>query len=254
LWIFTVFDGLWWLLLLVGPLLILQRLLHRELQAVFLLVTRRGEISLVLFSLLFFPGVLLHEGSHWTMARLLGVRTGRFSLLPRPLKDGRLQLGFVETSATDFLRDALIGAAPLVLGGIFVAYAGFFQLGLPALWGSLKGGEVTSWPAFVTEAAARPDFWLWFYLTFTVSSTMLPSSSDRRAWLPLALVALILIGGSLLAGAGPWLMQNMARPLNDFLKAVAVVIGISVAVHLVLLPPFWLLRRLLSRITGLELV
>src|SRR5512139_1205122 len=101
-------DGLMWLLLILGPLLFVQRRLHRETQAVLLLITRHKEISLALFSLLFFPGVLLHELSHYVTARIFGVRTGRFSLLPTPLPDGRLRLGFVETASVDFIRDAII--------------------------------------------------------------------------------------------------------------------------------------------------
>lgn len=245
-------DGLWWLLLLVGPLLVLQRRLHREIQAVFLLLTKRPEISLALFSVLFFPGVLLHEASHWLAARLLAVRTGRFSLLPRPLNNGRLQLGFVETSATDPVRDAVIGAAPLLAGGAFVAYAGWIHLGLPVLWEDLANSELSAWPVAVSTITGKPDFWLWFYLAFAISSTMLPSSSDRRAWLPLALVGTLLLGGILLVGAGPWMAVHLAALLNRFLRVVAAVFGISLALHLVLLLPFWLLRRLLSHVTGLE--
>ena len=80
------FLGVGWLLLVLGPLLLLQRRLHWEIQAVFLLLTRRVDISVYLFSILFFPGILLHETSHYVMARVLGVRTGRFSLLPQPLQ------------------------------------------------------------------------------------------------------------------------------------------------------------------------
>src|SRR5512145_1583640 len=103
---------------MLGPLLFAQRWLHRETQLVFLLLTRSARLALGLFSLLFFPGVLLHELSHYLMARLLGVRTGRFSLLPELMPDGKLRLGFVETAETDIVRDALIGAAPLISGCI----------------------------------------------------------------------------------------------------------------------------------------
>ena len=173
-------DGLLWLLLLLGPLLILQRSLHRETQVLFLVITRRPDISIALFSLLFFPGVLLHESSHYLMARLLGVHTGRFSLLPRSMDDGRLQLGFVETASSDWFRDALIGAAPLLTGGLFVAYAGLNRLGLLALWETFTLREGTALPDALSHLFGRPDFWVWFYLTLTVSSTMLPSASDRR--------------------------------------------------------------------------
>ena len=100
----------------------------------------------------------------------------------------------------------------------------------------------------------QKDFWLWFYLIVVVSSMMMPSESDRRAWLPLALVGLVLLAISLFAGAGPWMVEHLARPLDQILRAVAIVFGISVLVHLVLLGPVWLIRRLLSRLLGLEVV
>lgn len=246
-------DGLWWLLLLLGPLIVIQRRLHLEIQLIFYLITRSREIALALFSFIFFPGVFLHETSHFIVARLLGVRTGRFSLLPRPLENGRLQLGYVETAPTDIIRDALIGAAPLLVGGAFVAYAGLKQLGLPGVWESLANGSEGVGLMSLSRLPALPDFWIWFYLTFAVSSTMLPSSSDRRAWLPLTILVVLLLGVSLLAGAGPWMLVHLAPVFNQALRSVAVVFGISVAIQLVLVLPFWLLRHLLSRLTGLVL-
>ena len=238
-------NGLLWLLLCTGPLLLLQRKLHREIQAVFLIITRRADLTQMLFSVLFFPGILLHESSHYLMARLLGVRTGRFSLLPRPLENGRLQLGFVETAPTDWLRDAMIGAAPLLTGGLFVAFAGLARLGLVGLWQTWQVSGIQSSLSTVPGLVEQPDFWLWFYLTFVVSSTMLPSASDRKAWLPLALLVGVIVGLSLLAGAGPWLAANLAPWLNRLLSAVAVVFAISNLVHLLLLLPFWGLRVIL---------
>lgn len=243
--------GLVWLLLALGPLLFVQRRLHREIQSVFLLITRHHEISLALFSLLFFPGVLLHELSHFVAARILGVRTGRFSILPTPMPDGRLRLGFVETVSVDFFRDALIGAAPLLSGGLFVAYVGIQRLKLTLLWDSLAYGQLSVQKA-LTSIPAQADFWLWFYLAFTISSMMLPSSSDRRAWLPLTLAVAALIVMALLGGAGSWMVVNLAPKLNQVLQALAVAFGISVFLHMALLLPVLCLRKLLSRLTGLE--
>lgn len=245
------FTGLMWLLLALGPLLFVQRRLHREIQAVFLLITRHKEISLALFSLLFFPGVLLHELSHYVVARLLGVRTGRFSLLPTPMPDGRLRLGFVETASVDFIRDALIGAAPLISGGLFVAYAGIQRLKLTLLWDSLAYGKI-SLKEVLTTIPAQADFWLWFYLAFTVSSMMLPSASDRRAWLTLLLAVASLTAMAILGGAGSWMVAHLAPKLNLVLQALSITFGISVFLHLALLLPMFGLRKLLSRLTGLE--
>jgi hypothetical protein len=247
-------DGLGWLLLMLGPLLISQRRLHREIQFVFFLLTRRPAASLVLFSLLFFPGVLIHESSHYLVARLLGVRTGALSLLPALMPDGKLRLGYVETEQTDVLRESLIGAAPLIAGGALVAYLGVSRLGMVPLAALLRAGN---WPAFWQDLALLPehtDFWLWFYLAFTISSTMLPSASDRRAWLPVGLVLLALPLAALLAGAGPWMLANLAPWFNRVFWAIATVFGISLALHLTILLPFRLLRELLLRATGQRIV
>lgn len=245
-------NSLWWLLLSLGPLLLLQRMLHREVQTIFLLLTRRSDLSIALFAVLFFPGVLLHEGSHFVAAKLLRVRTGRFSIIPRPLPGGRLQMGFVETAPADWVRDTLIGAAPLITGGLFVAYAGLRQLGLQELWQAWAAGGWEAALAMIPQITVGADFWVWFYLTLVVSSTMLPSASDRRAWLPLGLTILALVGASLLAGAGPWLEQNVAPVLEVLFLSVAVVFAISAGVHLLLAVPLWVMRRGLGWWLGLE--
>ena len=245
-------DGLWWLLILLGPFLILQRRLHVEIQSTLLLLTHRSDISLAVFSLLFFPGVLLHELSHFLLARLVGVRTGGISLIPRPLEEGRLQLGYVETAKTDFVRDAMIGVAPLLTGGFFIAWVGIAHLGLLIIWDSLNSAGGQALGLAVRELLARSDFWLWFYLIVAVSSTMMPSRADRRAWLPVALIVAVTLSLGILAGAGPWLLENITAPLNNALRTVAIVFAISLGVHLVLVMPCYFLRRMLERWTGYE--
>jgi hypothetical protein len=232
----------------------LQRFLQREIQAVFLLITRQPELSMVLFSLLFLPGVFLHEASHYITARVIGVKTGRFSIIPRKLDGGRIRLGYVETAQTDFLRDALIGLAPLVTGGVFVALAGIYRLGLDTIWVSILQGQLSAINLAIKSAAVRPDFWLWLYLVFTVSSTMMPSESDRRAWTPVILLFVGLLGIILIIGVGPWLITNFGKAFLTAMNAITLVLGITVMIHLILLPPTWLIRKIISRIVGLQVV
>lgn len=247
-----MFTGLLWFALTLVPLIFLQRLLHREIQAVFLILTRNQTFTVGLFSLLFFPGVLIHELSHFLMARLLGVRTGQFSLVPQVTRDGRIILGYVETARADVVRDSLIGAAPLLAGGLFLAFISAPKLELPAV---LAFAQAAQFDLFWQALGLIPqvnDFPLWFYLTFAVSSTMLPSTADRHAWTPLAVWVGALLALIVVAGAGPWMLEHAAPPLNNFLGAVATIFGFSAVIHIILLLPTYLTHRLLSRITHLD--
>lgn len=247
-------DGLVYFTLGLFLFWLAQRWLHRELQAVLLLLTRNPAAAIGIFSLLFFPGVLLHETSHFLMARLLGVRTGRFSLVPQTTAQGSLRLGYVETARADWLRDTLIGLAPLLTGGAVIAWLGLSRLQLLPVGAAILTGDWQGLPALLRGVTAVPDFWLWLYLAFAVSTTMLPSASDRQAWLPMGVVLLVLLGVGVAAGAGGWMLENLAPGVNSILRAVSAVFAISLLVHLVLGIPLWLLRLIISRVTGMRVV
>ena len=252
IFVMTQLSGLLWFVAMLVPLTLLQRLLHREIQAVFLIITRDARITMSIFSLIFLPGVFLHELSHFVMAKILRVPTGRFSLLPQSLPDGRLQLGYVETGRADVVRDSLIGAAPLIVGTLFVAFVAIDRLQMRVLWDVFRNGQMSLFWMGLGMLPSVGDFYLWFYLVFAISSTMMPSESDRHAWLELAISIGVLLAFVLLFGAGPWMLTTVAPYLSSFFGFVAVIFGLSNFVHILLILPFALLHRLLSRVTGLD--
>jgi len=245
-------QGFFWFVLMLVPLIVLQRMLHREIQSVFLIITRDVRLSMGIFSLIFLPGVFLHELSHFVMAKILRVPTGRFSIFPQPLPDGRLQLGYVETAKSDIVRDSLIGAAPLIAGAIVVAVIANDRLDMRILWDVFRNGQFNLFWMGINALPRVKDFYLWFYLAFVVSSTMMPSESDRHAWLELVISVGVLFAIALLVGAGPWMLKNVAPLLNNFLSSVAVIFGLSSIVHVVLVLPTALIHKLLARATGVD--
>ena len=81
---------------------------------------------------------------------------------------------------------------------------------------------------------------------------MMPSESDRHAWLELVISIAVLFGLALLFGAGPWILSNVAPRLSTFLSSVAVIFGLSAFVHIVLILPTTLIHKLLARATGVD--
>jgi len=195
----------------------------------------------------------LHEGSHLIAAVILRVKARHFSIIPRVLPGGKIRMGYVETESTDPIRDTLIGVAPLFSGLVVMAALGATKLGILPLTLLVFQGQ---WEEFLSGLGAIPqleDFWLWFYLAFTVSSTMLPSAVDRRAWLPVVLIIAGVIVIALLAGAGDWMLENIAPAVNQGLRMLAILFAISLLIHLILAVPAWLLRVLISRLSDFRL-
>ncbi len=247
-------TGLVWFVLTLVPLVFFQRLLHREIQAVLLILTRSPRVTVGLFSLLFLPGVMLHELSHFLMAKLLGVRTGNFSLVPRIMPNGQLILGYVETARSDYVRDSLVGIAPLVAGGTLVAYISTHPLNLLLVWQTLQNGQMELFLGALKALPDVPGFPFWFYLTFAVSSTMMPSTSDRHAWAPLMVWVGGILAVAIFAGLGPWMAQHVAPLLNAFLQSVATMFGLSAALHAALTVPLFLLHKFLAQLFRVDII
>lgn len=248
------YSGLFYFTLSLLFFLIVQHWLHRELQALFLLISRHTDLGIGLFSLLLFPGVLLHELSHFCMAKILRVPTGKISLLPKILPDGKLRMGFVETAHSDPIRELFIGTAPFLSGAAIISWIGISRLQLFPL---AEFAFARNWSAVLdglTQINQVADLWVWFYLCFAISSTMLPSESDRQGWRPVALVLFFAGGLAFLAGAGPWIQTNLMPIFNQGLYFLSLIFTLSLVIHLVLAIPVALLTALVSRMTGLKVI
>lgn len=221
-------------------LYVVQRALHRNLQIALHRLTGHPDAAVMLYWALLFPGVFLHELSHWLAALLLGVRRYRFAMWPQR-SGGQIRLGAVQLAEADPLRMSLIGAAPLIVGLIVIALIGGRWADAPAsgiaLWGS-------AWQ-MLRSLPQREWGWMGFYLIFTVGNAMWPSPSDRAAWPAVGITGGLLVLLLLLAGPISWhqtlmalAIESLAR-LTPLLMAVLLVnlpilmglIGLNVLLH-----------------------
>jgi hypothetical protein len=243
-------NSLFWLTLSFFLLLVLQRWTSRHLRGTVLLISRNEEAASLAYFVLLLPGVLLHELSHWLMAKLLWVRTGKLTVGLNQRRGGRLEMGSVQVSQTDPIRNSLIGLAPLVGGGLAIFLIGRWALGIETLARTLQSGDGAHVAAELWAAIHVPDFWLWLYLIFAISNAMLPSASDRRSWPPV-LIFLGVLGALLyLSGRVHSLPPQLVGLLTDALSylnlAFTLTLAVDVAFALMVLP----FELLLIRLTG----
>lgn len=251
-----------WAAITMGILLLLQRWIHAHLHGVSLLLTGRPDWAVVVYAIVLFPGVLLHEVSHWLAATLLGVRTGRMSLLPQHQPDGTLQLGYVEYYKGKNLgpiRESLIGGAPLLAGTGVILLIGFRVFGVTDLSVAVQSGRIDTLAQAMAELLATPYILLWIYLIFAVSNAMLPSRSDRHAWpaflliMAVVMTVLFLIGRAIPIGP-TGLAGDLGRPVATLFGYLGIAFSIAIAVDILFMLVIALIESILSRLRGMSVV
>jgi hypothetical protein len=240
-----------WLAVTLALLLLVERWIHRHLQGVMLLLTGDSQVAVLLYALPLLPGIILHELSHALAAILLGVRVGRMSIRPQ-LSGRRVQLGFVPVEKTDVVRASLIGLAPLLAGSGVILLIGYLVFDAGGMGTALAAGDWANLAAGLQRALRAPDAWLWAYVIFAVSNTMLPSRADRQAWTPV-LLFLLLIGVLIwVTGLWPAIVQGLAEPLTTALRWLGTMCALTIAIDGPFMLAIALGERLLERAKGVQ--
>jgi hypothetical protein len=225
----------------------LQRWMTGSLQRLLLRLLSNSRRALTAYAVLLLPGVTLHEASHWVAARLLGVRTTSFSLLPRLARNGTLRLGYVQTESVDPVRASLIGAAPLLSGTASLWVLGTYVLHWNALGQAIVDAQGQALLDGLTAITTVPWWGLWLYLAVAISNTMLPSRSDRAAWGWVLVLALVLGGIVLVVGWGETAASLLEAPLRTILGYLAAAFTATAALDLLVGALLWALEVMFRR-------
>ena len=164
----------------------LSRQISLRIQAITAYITRSGDMAMVTVFLLFLPGIIIHEFSHWIVARLLGLHPSRFRVWPTR-QGGYIGLGSVSIRSGGMWLDSLVGLAPLVAGTIIVALIGYRIFGSNALLAMLAQNQWSQTAALFWSSIGARDGVVWAYLVFAIANSMMPSRSDRQPVMPLLL-------------------------------------------------------------------
>jgi hypothetical protein len=135
----------------------------------------------IVFYLLVFPGVVLHEGSHFLACLLTRTKVSRFApFSPGRSNDGRFMLGYVRHERRAFPVGAIIGLAPILLNplGLLFVTALLTPLTLqevahPSI--EVMGKEILA-SGFLTDTPLLATIWVFLSLSFALGSV--PSRED----------------------------------------------------------------------------
>jgi hypothetical protein len=246
-----------WVALAIPILLVVQRWIQTHLGGVALLLTGRSDRAVILYAILMFPGVLLHELSHWFMAKILGVRTGSLSLLPQVQPDGTVQLGYetyYKGQNLGPIRESLVGGAPLLAGTAVILLIGSRVFSVTELVAAIQTGSINALTLALTNLLETNDFLVWLYLLFTIANAMLPSRSDRRAWPAFLLIMGILTVGVYLAGLQQVVVEGLAGPVTAVFGYLGLAFSLAIGVDIFFMLLIYLVESLISRIRGVSVV
>lgn len=199
-------------------LLWLQRRVTGSLQELSVRWVNDADVALIIYFVVVLPGVVLHELSHWLMAKLLGVRVTWPKIGPvRKGRSNRVSLGSVRVGKVDPVRASLIGVAPLLTGSAAILLIGYLVLGVGELAEAAARYGLEGLIDGLELVVRVPDFWLWLYLIFAISNAMLPSESDMEAVRPV-LIFLGMVTAVVLVVSG---VRSIPREVVDSVRAVA---------------------------------
>lgn len=149
-------------------LFFLSRLLTRTISRVIHSLTGSMKSIVYAVAFLFLPGTLIHELSHFFMAKLLFVHAEEISLLPK-LEGEMIKMGSVQIEQTDPVRKLLIGIAPLIVGSTILGMLYYFS--------ATYIQSYYSWQILIPLIA-----------TFEIANTMFSSRKDMEGTLILFII------------------------------------------------------------------
>src|SRR5258708_17320267 len=160
-------------LLEFAVLFFLSRELSRAISHLLLRITKKQTVTIYLLSILFMPGVIVHELSHMLMAGMLMVPVGHMEFIPQ-IHGNSVKLGSVAIAKTVPLRRFLIGVAPILIG-LTVIFSIYFFLFANTL-------VIFSWQTL-----------LFLWVLFEVGNTMFSSRKDMEGAIGFLVIASLFI-------------------------------------------------------------
>ena len=156
----------------VIALYIFSRAVVKQLYSFFDIFIKSQKTVFLLVSMLYFPGTIIHEMSHFFAAIILFLNVKDIRIFPE-FENDHIRLVSVSFEKKDFVRGILVGVAPFIFAMVI-----FFTIAANSLYPTNSLGLNI----------------LFGYLIFTISSTMFSSKKDIVDLIYVIPLAIILVG------------------------------------------------------------
>lgn len=188
-----------------------------------------------LWSIIFLPGTIFHEVSHFLVAAATGAKTGKIEIFPEILEKNweaeetgkGVALGYVQTQNLNPIRGFLVGMAPFILGLAFLIWLASL------LETSFNSGTIK---LFLFE----------IYIFFTVANSFFPSWPDIKQTLPLVII--LITAGIVALIFGFQLQFKEAQPqIQNLVEILSFALLVSVIVNTLVLGILLIINKIIKR-------
>lgn len=210
----------------------MERWLHQHVFKVGWLLTKDFRTTTVLFYVLFLPGIILHEVALFFAASFLNVRAERVLTFPQVQEIADLKLNFIKLSArAPRWKIALIEFAPPLVGILMISLIASGILDISSALTVMRTGDLNDISTGFSMLVAKPDFWMWVYILFTIANTMTPRFTAQRALRPVLIFLGVIGVGLAAAGLLDQVLAPVIEPIAQFVNVLAAVFGVTVALN-----------------------
>jgi len=208
--------------------------LHQHIFKVGWLVTHSFQTTTILYYTFFLPGVFIHELSYWLAAGILNVHAKSSIQWPEAQEIAELDLSFVELERnTNPLKLALITLAPIFTGLIVVWTIGNNILDFSSFCTTISSGELDDISLAVRNLTNTTDFWLWIYLLFVISNTMIPKLANLKGLQGVLIAVAVAAGVLIVIGVGePVVLGTLNGPVADALNILSGVFVVMIFIDI----------------------
>lgn len=230
----------------------LERWLHQHIFKVGWLFTKNFQTTTIIYYGFFLPGVFLYELSVWLAAGMLNISAERSFQLPKKQDVAELDLSFIKLPKNvPPLKLSLITLAPFISGLLAIWIIAYNILDITVFVRMIERDGLGRLGDALSTISTAPDFWLWIYLAFTISNTMVPDFRNIKGIRFIIRLTLVILVVLFVIGVGDEIIGRVfAGPVAEALYLLAGILLVMIALDIFSVVVLGTIEAAVERVTG----